>query len=539
MQPAFSNNLERNVKVFLLFLGVLQFFIHSCFIFRNVDFIAARLTIDDTYYYLQTAWNYRFLGFSTFDGIHPTNGLQFLWFGVLSLLSFAASSKTVFLKMALMLCNLFNISGYFFIWKIGKINRAFVFAAVAATAWFYLCVKFHFRNLVYLNGMETSLHALIYWFLIWRLGVFVSEDQSSKVKNFWLVIAAIVGLAYARVDAAIYSASIFIFLLLKMRHRPAVFLPSVLVSLCFAGLLLGLYMKLGGFWLPVAGLIKQDNHMLSISSLFETASRMLVWTYPFNIHHYLFLKVNEGQKLMLQMSGLLVFAGCFLLSVLKCSDKKLRIFLNTCALLWLPTLFHLIFISGVIPSRNFRYQTPHFILALLSIALIIQVWVNHLNSQPKAFAVYCKNFLVFVAVFMVLRSGLSAHARLRLYEYRHNVHYARIQVAGWIDKNLPPPSILAAWNAGELGYFCNRRVINLDGLINSYDYYKTVLRGSVDLKDYLKKNNVDYLVDVTGKIQEENVDYPHVKTFFPEFGDNALEIRRVNSQNGSLESVSP
>ena len=45
--------------------------------------INAFLTNDDTYYYLQTAWNARHLGFVTFDGINATNGVQFLWFSIL------------------------------------------------------------------------------------------------------------------------------------------------------------------------------------------------------------------------------------------------------------------------------------------------------------------------------------------------------------------------------------------------------------------------------------------------------------------------
>ncbi len=56
------------------------------------------LTNDDTYYYLQTAWNARHLGFVTFDGINPTNGVQFLWFSILYGLTFLADDKSAFLS---------------------------------------------------------------------------------------------------------------------------------------------------------------------------------------------------------------------------------------------------------------------------------------------------------------------------------------------------------------------------------------------------------------------------------------------------------
>ena len=68
----------------------------------------AFLTNDDTYYYLQTAWNARHVGFVTFDAINPTNGVQFLWFSILYGLSFLTGDKSAFLLAAssLLLCYL-------------------------------------------------------------------------------------------------------------------------------------------------------------------------------------------------------------------------------------------------------------------------------------------------------------------------------------------------------------------------------------------------------------------------------------------------
>jgi hypothetical protein len=68
----------------VLGVAVVQFGLQLSLLARGVEYVASSLTIDDTYYYLQTAWNTKRLGFVTFDGLHDTNGVQLLWFVMFS-----------------------------------------------------------------------------------------------------------------------------------------------------------------------------------------------------------------------------------------------------------------------------------------------------------------------------------------------------------------------------------------------------------------------------------------------------------------------
>jgi hypothetical protein len=61
--------------------------------------------------------------------------------------------------------------------------------------------------------------------------------------------------------------------------------------------------------------------------------------------------------------------------------------------------------------------------------------------------------------------------------------------------NLPPDAVCASWNAGQIGFFSERTVINLDGLINGVDFYNRVVRGEVSRLDYAYENGVGYLAD--------------------------------------------
>lgn len=62
----------------------------------------------------------------------------------------------------------------------------------------------------------------------------------------------------------------------------------------------------------------------------------------------------------------------------------------------------------------------------------------------------------------------------------------------WARKNTAPTDIFALKDAGNFGYFSQRRVINLDGLVNNLEYQR-VLRDQ-GLKSYFKENRVKYLV---------------------------------------------
>src|SRR4030095_5439809 len=85
----------------VLSVAVVQFALQLSLLAKGVEYLAESLTIDDTYYYLQTAWNTKLLGFVTFDGIHRTNGVQLLWFVIILMLSWLAITKTALLLASL------------------------------------------------------------------------------------------------------------------------------------------------------------------------------------------------------------------------------------------------------------------------------------------------------------------------------------------------------------------------------------------------------------------------------------------------------
>ena len=63
----------------------------------------------------------------------------------------------------------------------------------------------------------------------------------------------------------------------------------------------------------------------------------------------------------------------------------------------------------------------------------------------------------------------------------------------WLQANTSPGAVVASWDAGAVGYFSHRRVVNLDGLVNSKAYYEAMRHGTVAA--FLRCEHVAYVAN--------------------------------------------
>ena len=89
--------------------------------------------------------------------------------------------------------------------------------------------------------------------------------------------------------------------------------------------------------------------------------------------------------------------------------------------------------------------------------------------------------------------------------------------AKWMDENLPHDALVGAWNAGTLGYYGKQRVVNLDGLINSYEIVPHLRERTIP--EYIQQEGIDYLSEVDSYISRT---VPEVR--------ERLRLRRVYSR---------
>ena len=55
--------------------------------------------------------------------------------------------------------------------------------------------------------------------------------------------------------------------------------------------------------------------------------------------------------------------------------------------------------------------------------------------------------------------------------------------------------MIASWDAGVLGYFTERPVVNLDGVVNGYDWYDANQDGPAAVAEYLDEAGVTHIVN--------------------------------------------
>src|SRR5688572_9380097 len=152
----------RQTSAVVVSIAIAQFILQLALLTRGIEYLTASLTIDDTYYYLQTAWNTKALGFVTFDGLHSTNGVQILWFVVILILAWLTPTKAALLLSSLALGFALNALSYLFVLKVGAAAKQPALALFLAGLWSLQSLPFR----IYSMGMENSLHALIIWCLL-------------------------------------------------------------------------------------------------------------------------------------------------------------------------------------------------------------------------------------------------------------------------------------------------------------------------------------------------------------------------------------
>jgi hypothetical protein len=524
----------RQAAFVVLFLAVLQFILQVSLLARGVEYIAASLIIDDTYYYLQTAWNAKILGFVTFDGLHVTNGVQLLWFVIIFLFAMLAKSKAVLLFTTLVVSFLLNGLCYLIILKIGAVLKQPVLVLFMASLWALQSLPFR----IYSMGMENSLHALVFWSVIWQSVEFLIRVQDKEKPNFRGLTVVLILVVWTRLDSALISAVLFTFcvgmLAYTYRHNLRLFFQTHGKAIAGSGFLAGFgliaqltaFRLMGDSFLPVSALVKTSS--AGRGSDIESIDK-LVGVFILGMPSMLQGRFPTLILVLLGIFGILLVVLARM--AIRDHSDEIRAFLNLWSCLLVGEVLYYVYValSEVEYTPYFIwYRSPSFIFWILTGSLIVLfAFVSNKLVKPPSnihkWGPVGFSLIVFaVAIYMFARS----------INFTSKLYATRYDAALWIAENSPPDTVFASWNAGQLGFFSNRTFINLDGVINNVDYYERVLRGPVPLTDYLSENKVDYIVDYT--TYDALPDLPVVHTFpLDDESGRSIHIWQVSPQLSS------
>lgn len=449
--------LIKNYKIGTIHMIYLCYFILlSIVVLFPLDFLLVLLP-DDSYYYFEIAKNVALIGESTFDTINKTNGFQPLW--LIILVPFFSLKLDLLLTLRIIIL----FSGIIFFITLTILYRLSKLLFDNKTAEFSVILfAFNPLNIILnLNGTEAALNGLILSILFYY--IFKTNFEDRNERDF-LIIGFLFSLSFLiRTDNIILISSIISFAIfsgmVKVKKKNfknfllfiviLLFLPSIYISWNLINF---------NHILPISGVA----FGISITSVL--ISLMVIVTICSSLG-YIFRKLELNEKLL-----------------------KILILLIITPILYRSYYLYLE-ISGPGRFAEWYYVLPFVSLTILiSFALINlfrKIALYSKSSDIKRYNIKMRVLqIAFISLLFMIFVPITAVNRID--------HGARYQASMWINENTPEDSIIASGNAGCLGYFTDRPLIETGGLVNSYEFFETYKGNDTA---FIIEGDYDYFVD--------------------------------------------
>jgi hypothetical protein len=475
---------------------------------------------DDACYYMKIAENLFHGHPFTFDGINPTNGFHPLWV-VLSCPLFLFTDEPgtytrLYFGLQYILFLACGAGIYFVLMKITR-GRRVVSAAVSL---FFLLDGYFYK--VIINGLETPLFVLLCVLTMWAFLSFgpraVEDSRTAAVLGLLCSLLVLSRLEGGAVHALALALAYGALARRGGRMRPAlVFLVTLALPVSFFAAASAWY---NGSPIPVSGAAKRAAAMLgnkwSLLGLIDYAT-----VYDFQFPHVVKMLRFMGADWISKMPGIIgdrrsysapggacaVFS--FLLSLvvyalaalavahrcLKQGVQKEELALASFSIgaALLVALDKILYKSGVIP---YWYPVTYSIAQILMIGRLISL------SSARTWAHPLVRFALVAGLVIALLHFKRQHDARGRFLAEPTGYTQWYEEAVWIRKNTPPEAVIAAHNAGIIGFYSRRRVVNLDGLVNSREYWERVLaetdvdRRTRELHRFLREWGVTFFADI-------------------------------------------
>ena len=479
------------------------------------------LTFDDAFYYFGIARNVAHGHGSTFDGIDPTNGYHPLWM-LLSVPVYALGmdgTPAVRVLLAVqVLCYgaALALVGWIAAQAIDGWPRLTAKRpdATRASAWctgvvalaLVVVAADPFVVKVFVNGMESGIVVLLDAAVLavgatWR-GRLLGRGRAGARWSTGLLLAALV---LARTDSVFLLGVMGVWALAEARARPRESLLPLTQLFALPAVALVAYLVsnqvMFGLLVQISGLTKKAPF---------TRDR-LVWS-----------------VVALVLAGLVGWWG-YRRSRTKLPRSRfgrVRAFLATTA--WFASFCILqIAYYQVFQTQQWLWyycSAAIYLVCLLvvGVADFVEAAVIEAPASSPARAL----IPVTAILLLPLVAGLVYEARLFADPDGHSIAVADRDAGTWIDRHLPRDAVLASWDAGAIGYYAHRPVINLDGVANSYAYYQASRNGTVGR--FLTQRGIDGVVNLGTPVEGQD---PEIVAFVrDELGAGAasrLVLRRA------------
>ena len=446
---------------------------------------------DDAYYYLVIARNVASGHGFTADGISATNGFQPLWLWLLIPIAWLTSGDTTLLLAAtqLLVVLTFCVSGG----ALCALLRARL-GLLPALLGMAVLVFPRFLN-VLVSGMESGVAVLVLVALIGELlagPALASADPTRRDRR----AGALFGLLFlARLDSVFIAAACAAYVALAgLARRDAPFAVRLARSV---------RKELSIFW-PLVALaapylawnLASFGHLVPISGALKTSHSQLGFM-PGNL--------NAAWAALLALA-----AVAAVVARRRPSGRVLAVLAGGLAL---QALHAIVFMRWAVLVWHFALLIP---AAALAVAVLAR------GAQERGSTVPLRSALAGVALLLAAGLALSI-SRLQL-----TFTGAGREAGRWVAKSLPADAVLGMKDSGAFSYFSERRVMNLDGVVNSFEFEETLCRG--ELAEFLARHGVTYIAQHAVPPEVRAATYESYTQPYPchfDGGrDSRLELRR-------------
>jgi hypothetical protein len=462
---------------------------------QPTDFVYSHLLQDDSFYYLQIAKNIATGHGSTFDRINPTNGYHPLWTLLLVPVFVAVPNDTeLALHLALTLQALLIAAAMVLLFRLlrNHLDRKAAFLP------FLLWINPRFF-LFWLNGMPSILYTVLHLCIL-LLVLSRCPLNKCELRPGWdYMLGVLLGLSFlSRLDAVFLILAVIVSILFStafpgqeglswkgaLRRLIRMGIPIGLISLPY---LAYNWMKFDHL-VPISGSIKIIPFDFGSLGFYRDALLRAFW--PLLFGGTLLSKVFREISITSLLACSVVVVGLlwFLIRTGWLRYVERLRWLKGMGFYFLFTLFHYLYNAIFIPKSIIYswYWVPEVLSVLILAAALFSITEQWLVKQGRhlgtLFTITAYGFCLFLCVaVLAMRWNHPRHLFL------NEIH----KQAVWMRENLPEDAIVAAWDAGALGYFSELRVINIDGLVNNFEFKAYKEQGR--LKEYLDEKGCQYI----------------------------------------------
>ncbi len=487
----------RTVPVGLLALGAAAVYQLTAAL-QPLEFLLQNVFLmDDAYYYLQVARNVADHGRVSFDGVHATSGIQPLWTILLSGLAVLFRERILFLRAVMVFSIGWNVLAGLQLRALGRRLHSAAAGEGALLLWsaFLLALSPTMIAMEYPLYVCTVLAALA---LAWRLW---EAPRAARPRDALLLGLFLATLFWVRLDSAFFTVALAAAVSLRLRRAWsgaawARRCAALLVPCALGAVLYVLACEaVAGTPLPISGLVKQHYaalHFAGRPAWLALAGHALWWVQvqcrplldlPLSVHTEALAWTHPANLAVLAAAALATAWGA--VRSLRAGGAAERRAAGLLAVLLVLGALHALFVVATI--GHFARVTQHYYgWSLVTWALWGGLLLAPAARPSRPVLPAAGGLFLLLASAGWRHFGSGAHTA--------SLHLRRLPVIEWIRGNVPPEARIGAWNAGQLGYFCGRTVVNLDGLANDRAYLD-LLRSGRPVMEYLQSERIEYLVD--------------------------------------------